>query len=90
MQNTGMPELDDAKGFTLGERKFLEFVFALIGFRLAVGCAGKLIVRLKRDGGPLAKALTRVRHPQRLDRANREQKEKQPVGGEPNHDALPP
>ena len=83
--------MDHAKRLSLCERQFLQFAFSrLIRFGLAVRSGWELIVRLKRDGGPLAKALTRVRHPQRLDRANREQKDKQPVGGEPNHDALPP
>ena len=89
VQNTGTREMDDAKGFSLGERQFLEFAFPLIGFRLTVGCAGELIVRVKRAGGPLAKTIIRKRRAQELHRADREQKEKQPVPGDTNHD-LPP
>lgn len=73
MQNTGTREMDDAKGFSLGERQFLEFAFALIGFRLTVGCAGELIVRVKRAGGPLAKTIIRKRRAQELHSADRQQ-----------------
>ena len=89
LQNTRTHEMDDAKGFSLGERQFLEFALALIGFRLTVGCTGELIVRLKRAGGPLAKTIIRKRRAQELHCADREQKEKQPVPGDTNHD-LPP
>lgn len=89
MHNTGTREMDDAKGFSLGERQFLEFAFTLIRFSLTVGCAGELIVRLKRAGGPLTQAITRIGRAQELHRADREQEEKQPVPGETNHD-LPP
>lgn len=89
MQNTGTREMDDAKGFSLGERQFLEFAFALIGFRLTVGCAGELIVRVKRAGGPLAKTIIRKRRAQELHRADREQKEKRSVPGDTNHDLSP-
>ena len=89
MQNTGTREMDDAKGFPLGERQFLEFAFTLIRFSLTVGRAGELIVRLKRVGGPLTQAITRICRTQELHRADREQEEKQPVPGETNHD-LPP
>ena len=89
MQNTSTREMDDAEGFSLGERQLLEFAFALIGFRLTVGCAGELIVRLKRARGPLAKTMIRKRRAQELHRADREQKEKQPVPGHTNHDLFP-
>ena len=89
VQNTGTREMDDAKGFSLGERQFLDLAFALIGFRLTVGCAGELIVRLKRAGRPLAKAIIRIGRAQELHRADREQKEKQPVPGETNHELSP-
>jgi hypothetical protein len=46
--------MDDAKRLSLGEPDFFEFPFALIRFRLTVGCAGQLIVRVERGGGPLA------------------------------------
>ena len=66
--------MDDAKGFSLGERQLLKLAFALIGFRLTVGCAGELILRVKRAGGPLAKAIIRIRRAQELHRTEREQK----------------
>ena len=88
MHNTGMREMDNAKGFPLGERQFLEFAFTLIRFSLTLGCAGELIVRLKRAGGPLTQAITWICRAQELHRADCEQEEKQPVS---NHDLdLPP
>ena len=88
MHNTGMRKMDNAKGFPLGERQFLEFAFTLIRFSLTLGCAGELIVRLKRAGGPLTQAITWICRAQELHRADCEQEEKQPVS---NHDLdLPP
>jgi hypothetical protein len=81
--------VDDAKCLSLGERQFLEFAFALIGFRLAVRCAGELIVSLEGAGGPLAKAIIQIRRAQKLHRADREQQEKQPRPGSMSHDTLP-
>ena len=82
MQNTDTRKVDDPKCLSLGERQLFELAFPLIGFRLAVGCAGELIVGLKGGtGGPLAKAIIRISRAQKLHRADREQKQKQPMAG---------
>ena len=73
--------MNDTKGLSLGERKFLEFAFTLIGFRLAVRCAGQLIVRLKGVGGALSKTIVRIRRAQELHRADGKQNEEQFMPG---------
>ena len=81
VDHTRPGEVDDTKGLSLGQRQFLEFAFALIGFRLAVRCAGQLIVRLKRAGGPMSKTIVLVCRAQELHRADGEQHEEQPMPG---------
>jgi hypothetical protein len=81
--------MHDTKGFSLGERQFLQFPLALIGFSLAVTRARQLILPMKR-GGPWAQAILGIRRPQELHRAYGEKKEKKTVPEVTDHDALPP
>lgn len=81
--------MHDAKGFSLGERQFLEFAFDLIGFSLAVRGARQLILRVNR-GGALLQAILRICRAQELHRAYGEKEEKKTVPEATDHDALPP
>lgn len=81
--------MHDAKGFSLGERQFLQFSLALVGFSLAVTGARQLILRMQR-GGPLAQTILSIRCRQEQHRAYGEKKEKKTLPEVTDHDALPP
>ena len=81
--------MNHAKRFPLGERQFFEFAFALVGFRLAVGCAWHLIMRVEGAGGPLAHAVIGAARAKELHGAHRKQEEKEAVPERTEHDALP-
>ena len=81
--------MNDAKCFSLGEGQFLEFSFALIGFRLPVGRARQLIMRFEGVGGPLAEPVIGSGHCEKLRRHHREEEENQPLSEHTKHDALP-
>jgi hypothetical protein len=80
--------MNDAKSFSLGEGQFLELPFALIGFGLAVRCAGQLVMGFERDGGPLAQPIIGTGRRQKLQREDRKQQENHSLSKHASHDAL--
>src|SRR5262249_35845036 len=85
----GAREMNDAKRFSLGEGRFLEFPFALIGFRLPVWCAGELIMCFERAGGPLAQPIIGTGRRHKLHCEDREQEKHRSLFEHTKHDVLP-
>ena len=81
--------MNDAKRLSLGERQFLEFAFALIGFGLTVRRARHLVVCMIRAGGDMAQTIIGTGRAEELHRAQCEQEEKQTLCECTDHDALP-
>jgi hypothetical protein len=90
VQHTGSSVANDAEGFPLGGRQFIEFALSLIGLRLAVKRAGQLVLGMDWVGGPLALAIIGARRAYELHHAQGEQEEKYTVPDGTTHHRLPP